>query len=92
MSAQHANATAAHTAAITALRTDHVKVMATVRKCLSPLRGSSHRDSTTATQATEASVERVLNKNKFGKTTHLMQHMIALIRLLELQKLISGRF
>ena len=65
MSAKHDSDTAEHTAAITALRTDHATVMESVRTGLSPIRGSSHRDSTTAT--TEASVERVQNKNKFGK-------------------------
>ena len=50
---------------LAAVRTRHTADMEFLRTELSPIRGSSNRDSTTAT--TEASVERNLNKSKFGK-------------------------
>ena len=53
--AQHVNDIAAHAAEITALRTDRaadVATMESLRTGLSPIRGSSNRESTTATTKT----------------------------------------
>ena len=63
--AQREEDNARDTSAVDSIRSQHTTDIESLRTDLPPIRGSSNRESNAAN--TKASVERVLNKNKFSK-------------------------